>query len=197
MAAAALLASTTIPVVRLLFQRAAFDAADTLGSAEALFFYAFAVPVWTALQVLSRAFYARRDMWTPVVIGTVVTIAAVPLYFALQRGYGLRGVAVASTLALTAYTAALGIRWYRSVEPGRVGAMLEPALRAVPLSLFGGVAAAAAATAVESLLSDGFAATLAAVVAAAVAFGAVFLAAGRLLAPVARGGAVTGPSRDV
>ena len=183
-AAAALLASTTIPVIRLLFQRAAFEPADTLGSAEALFFYAFAMPMWAGLTVLTRAFYARKEMWTPVVVGTIVTIAAVPAYFLLQDGYGLRGVALASTLTLTVYTLALAIRWYRSVEPGRARAMLEPALRAVPIVLAGGVVAALVATGVEDVLGDGFIATLIAVVVAGAAFGAAVLAAGGALSPL-------------
>ncbi len=183
--AAALVAATTVPVVRALFQRGPFDAADTMASAQALFFYSLAVPVWGALQVLTRAFYARREMWTPVVAGTVATLVAVPLYFVLQRGYGLRGVALASTIALTGYTAALAVRWYRTVEPaGRARAAVEPALRAVPLVVAGGLVAALVATGVELALGTGFAATLLAVAAAFAAFGAVALMTGGALGSI-------------
>ena len=153
--ATALIASTTVPVIRLVFQRAAFEASDTVGSAQALFFYAFAIPIWGALTVLTRAFYARRQMWVPVVIGTVATSAAIPLFFWLQRTQGLRGVALASTLALGGYTVALAVRWYRTVEPGRLGATMEPALRAVPLVLSGAVAAALVAFARIDRLQSG------------------------------------------
>ncbi|NIR35461.1 MAG: hypothetical protein GWO22_05395, partial [Actinobacteria bacterium] len=70
MAAAGLLAALTVPVIQALFERNEFTPADTAASAQGLFFYAFAVPIWGGLQVLSRAFYATRDMWTPVAVGT-------------------------------------------------------------------------------------------------------------------------------
>ena len=183
-AAAALLAATTVPVIRALFQRAAFGAGDTVASAQALFFYAFAIPVWGALQVLSRAFYAKRKMWTPVVIGTIATVGAVPLYFALQRTNGLRGVAVASTLALTAYTLALAVQWYRDLEPGRIRRVLDPAARSVPLAVAGGAAATLVAAGVEGALGDGFVATVVAVGLAAAGFGATYLLTGRMLLPL-------------
>ena len=82
------------------------------------------------------------------------------------------------------------------MEPGRVGAMLEPALRSVPLAVAGGAVAALVTVGVENVLSDGFAATLIAVVAAAVAFAATFLLAGRALAPFATRGAANDPSPE-
>ena len=184
--ATALLVSTTTPIIRLLFQRAAFDETDALGSAEALFYYAFAIPIWGGLTILTRAFYARKEMWTPVVVGTTVTLASIPIYFLLQRGYGLRGVALASTLTLSIYTAALAVQWYRSVEPGRARVVLEPALRSVPLVVAGGAVATLVATAAESLLHDGFAATLITVIAAGIAFVATALAVGGALSPLVK-----------
>jgi len=185
--AGALVAATTVPAIRLLFQRAAFDASDTMASAEALFFYAFAIPVWGALQVLTRAFYARRDMWTPVVVGSIASVAAVPLYLLLQRGFGLRGVALASTLALAGYTAALAVRWYATDEARRrARRMLEPTLRAVPLAVAGGVIAALVATGVELAWGTGFLATTVAVVTAVGAFGAAALLAGGALGSIWR-----------
>ena len=91
MTATALVAAMTLPIVRALFERGEFTAASTVGTAEALFFYAFAIPIWGGLQLLNRAFYATREMWTPVVVGTAATIAAVPLYVILQNTFGLRG----------------------------------------------------------------------------------------------------------
>ncbi len=183
--AAAFLAATTIPVVRLLFQRGPFDVSDTMGSARALFFYAFAIPIWGALQILTRAFYARREMWVPVVIGSIATVVAIPLFFVLQRGFGLRGVALASTLSLGGYTAALAVRWYRSVEPpGRASVMLEPTLRAVPLVVIGGIVAALVATGVEASVGVGFVASILVVVAAVATFGVVVLLVGGALGSV-------------
>ncbi|MCP4968344.1 MAG: murein biosynthesis integral membrane protein MurJ [bacterium] len=142
MAATALVAAMTVPIVRALFERGEFTEQSTLGTAEALFFYAFAVPVWGGLQLLNRAFYARREMWTPVVIGTAATIAAIPLYVILQNTFGLRGVALASTIALSIYTGILASVWYGDGDgPGRAALLASQVGRAIPLAILAGFAA--------------------------------------------------------
>jgi peptidoglycan biosynthesis protein MviN/MurJ (putative lipid II flippase) len=107
-----------------------------------LFFYAFAIPIWGALQIITRAFYARRNMWTPVIIGTVATVIAIPVYVVLADSFGLEGVAVASVLTLGGYTAALVITWYSGkAGRSRLVRVLENAGRAVPLAVLGAIAA--------------------------------------------------------
>jgi putative peptidoglycan lipid II flippase len=141
MAATALVAAMTVPIVRTLFERGEFTEQSTLGTAEALFFYALAIPVWGGLQILNRAFYARREMWTPVVVGTAATIAAVPLYVILQNTFGLQGVALASTLALTLYSGILASVWYGDGDgPGRAAVLATQTGRAVPLAVIAGLA---------------------------------------------------------
>ena len=141
MAATALVAAMTVPIVRSLFERGQFTAESTTGTAQALFFYAFAIPVWGGLQILNRAFYARREMWTPVIVGTAATIAAVPLYVILQSTFGLRGVAFASTLVLGIYTAILASVWYGDRDGSRrVRALAAQLGRGVPPAVLGGLA---------------------------------------------------------
>ncbi len=182
MAATALLAAMTQPVVQTLFQRNEFTAADTVATARGLFFYALAIPIWGALQILTRAFYAQRDMWTPVVVGTAATVLAVPLFFVLQASFGLEGVALASTLALGGYTSTLGVLWYRAAATRRgLAAVTEPVMRAVPVVVAGGFAAYAAARGLTSLLGTGWVAAFAASVIGAVAFAAVAFGVGTLL----------------
>ncbi len=140
--AAALVLAMTIPIVRALFERGNFTPDSTIGTAEALFFYAFSIPIWGGLQILNRAFYARKEMWTPVVVGTAATIAAVPLYAILQNTFGLRGVALASTLALGIYTGILAAVWYgEPADAPRLRRVLAEAGRAIPPATVGGFAA--------------------------------------------------------
>jgi len=141
MAATALMAAMTVPIVRALFERGEFTAASTASTAQALFFYAFAIPVWGGLQILNRAFYARREMWTPVIVGTAATVAAVPLYVILQNTFGIRGVALASTLVLGIYTAILASVWYGEGDgPRRVRALATQLGRGIPPAVIGGLA---------------------------------------------------------
>jgi putative peptidoglycan lipid II flippase len=154
MAAAALVAAMTVPVVRALFQRGDFTAANTVGTADALFFYAFAIPVWGGLQILNRAFYARREMWTPVVVGTAATVAAIPLYVIFENVFALRGVALASTVALGIYTGILAAVWYGEADgTARVRRVFSTVGRTVPLVVIGGGAAFAVAAGVDRIVS--------------------------------------------
>ena len=53
------------PLTALLFQRGAFDASATDRVVWALQFFAVGLVAHSALEVVSRLFYAQRDMWTP------------------------------------------------------------------------------------------------------------------------------------
>lgn len=141
-AAAGLLAALALPVVRVLYERFAFDLADSSATAAALFFYALAIPIWGGLQILTRAFYARRSMWTPVIVGTASTALAIPLYFMLADEFGIRGVALASVLSLLLYTTALSLLWYRGADGrDRLRQVLTTAGRAIPPTVLGAGAA--------------------------------------------------------
>ncbi len=151
--AAALMGSMTIPIVRALFERGNFAAASTIGTADAMFFYVFAIPVWGGLQILNRAFYARKEMWTPVVVGTAATIAAIPLYAFLQNTFGIRGVALASTLALAIYVGVLAAVWYSDTDAIRLRILLAETSRVIPLAVIGGFAAYAIALGVDRIIN--------------------------------------------
>jgi putative peptidoglycan lipid II flippase len=150
--AATLIGSMSIPIVRALFQRGNFTAASSVGTADALFFYAFAIPVWGALQILNRAFYARKEMWTPVVVGTAATIVALPLYAFLQNTFGIRGVALASTLALAVYVTVLAGIWYSAIDTIRLRLLLADTSRVIPLAVIGGFAAYAVALGISRVV---------------------------------------------
>ena len=181
--AAALIASLTVPAVRLLFERFQFTAEDTAATAAALFFFAFAITVWGALQVLTRAFYAQRRMWAPVGVGTATTVAAIPLYWALQRSFGLRGVAVASVLALGGYTIVLAVIWYRDpTHRNRLSGVADTAGRSLIPAVAGGFAAFITARLVAGVLGESGAATFIAVVLSVAAFAAAAAGAINLLA---------------
>ncbi len=56
------------PIVSI-FERGEWTAESTQAAAWALSFYALGIAGFTLLEVLSRAFYALEDTWTPVLIG--------------------------------------------------------------------------------------------------------------------------------
>lgn len=106
--------------VLLVFQRGAFAIEDTLRTASALSAFSLGIPFWCAQAIVSRGFFAMKDTWTPTLVGTAAWIVALPAYYLLQQSHGVFGLALASTIGILLYSAALyGILMRRTV--GRPG----------------------------------------------------------------------------
>jgi putative peptidoglycan lipid II flippase len=103
-AAAALIVVPT-PIIQVLFERGAFEAADTAAVASALAAFAFGLPAFVLIKVLLPGFFAREDTRTPMKFAAVsagVNIAgSLSLFFVI----GHVGIAIATSLA--AWTNAL------------------------------------------------------------------------------------------
>jgi putative peptidoglycan lipid II flippase len=174
--AAGLVAAVSVPAIRVLFERGSFTAEDTAAASSALFLYAFGIPVWGALQIITRAFYAKKEMWTPVIVGTALTILAVPLYFVMQSGFGIEGVAITSVITLGVYTTVLMGIWYKPKDARQdLVPMLLGAGRAIPLAVPASLASGAVAWAISTGIqgSPTISALIALVVAGAVYAGVV------------------------
>ncbi|HVR31449.1 MAG TPA: lipid II flippase MurJ [Acidimicrobiia bacterium] len=152
--------------VRLALQYGAFTPTDTAVVASLLAIYASVVPFWVVHQVITRAFYSRRQMWTPVFVGTSVTVFTVPALF-LVAGDGT-GIAAVSAGAVATYAALISLAWYRNSPQAERREMLGFIGRVVTAVLLATAAAVAANT-----MGAPIAGTATAVV--------VFLAAGHLL----------------
>ena len=103
--AAVALAVVPLPIIRVLFERGAFTAADSPPTAWALSAFAWGLPAFVLNKVLSPAYFARSDTRTPMnfaLLNLVVNaLGSVALFEVLQRlGYLPHiGIAIATTLA--------------------------------------------------------------------------------------------------
>jgi putative peptidoglycan lipid II flippase len=139
------------PMVRLLYQYGEFTAADSDLVSRLLVIYAFSIPAWGLHQILSRHFYAKRMMWRVVLIGTVGTLVAIPVWLALYEVMGVEGFALASTLVMTTYAVALLVAWGLDSGWPPVKAMVPSILRGLAAA---GVAVAVAYPLVRALFDD-------------------------------------------
>ncbi len=96
------LALLSQPIVRLLFQRGAFQASDTALMAPILAVYALGLPFLAFTTVTLRGFYALQDMATPVRAALLSFVVNVILSIALMTWFSTVGLALASTLAVVA-----------------------------------------------------------------------------------------------
>ncbi len=113
------------PVTIILFQRGNFDPAATDLVTPALAFYAVGLMGLAALEVISRAFYALGDTWTPVWVGGVQLLIMAALGYwlsmALFPALGLLplgGLALAASLSST--LEAVGLLWLLKRKMGGV-----------------------------------------------------------------------------
>ena len=100
--AAAGLAVLAEPIVRVLFQRGAFDGGDTLALGPVLLTYALGLPFLAWTNIVLRAFYAQKDTKTPVRAAVISLVVNIALSLLLMRPFGTVGLAVAGNLATVA-----------------------------------------------------------------------------------------------
>jgi putative peptidoglycan lipid II flippase len=118
------------PIVRLIFERGAFDAAATEATAVALRFYAAALFAHSATEILARSFYALHDTRTPFFVSTASMLLNLTLCATLVGPMGHGGLALAVSIAGVAEAVALAFllhrvpawrwpwRWNEGAAPG-------------------------------------------------------------------------------
>ncbi|HEY8995617.1 MAG TPA: oligosaccharide flippase family protein, partial [Lacunisphaera sp.] len=96
------LALLSEPVVRLLFQRGAFTASDTVLMTPILAVYALGLPFLAYTSVSLRGFYALKDTRTPVQAAAISFVVNIVLSLVLMRWLSTIGLALAGNLAVVA-----------------------------------------------------------------------------------------------
>ena len=107
------------PIVRLLLERGAFGATESLYTAQALVGYAVGLPAFSATRITAQTFYALGDTRTPVLVGFVSVAANVVFALSLMGPLEHMGLALASSLS--AYVNLLGLAWLLSRRLGGLG----------------------------------------------------------------------------
>ncbi len=141
------------PVVALLYQGGRFGPEQTAGVATLLRIFAWAVPAWIVQQITVRGFYAREDMWRPMLLGTSIALAVIPLYRQLGASFGASGLAAAGSIGMTANAVAtlcllrwlygapdLGVLAASGLRAALAGAVAGGAVLLVPDTGVGGLA---------------------------------------------------------
>jgi len=111
------------PIVGGLFERGAFDHRSTVMTAQALICYALGLGAYAVAKVLTGAFYALRDTWTPVRLAVEAVAVNLLLSLVLMWPLKVSGLALAAAAANTLNA----LRLARGLER-RLGAPLIPAL---------------------------------------------------------------------
>lgn len=103
-----------LPLLDVVFRGGRFHRADTANMALYFAIFSFSLCLWSAQAIYARAFYAAGNTVTPMVAGTVVTVASLPIYWELYRTMGPVGLATASDIGILLQTATLAVLLHRS-----------------------------------------------------------------------------------
>ncbi|CEK32902.1 virulence factor MviN,hypothetical protein,integral membrane protein MviN,MviN-like protein [[Clostridium] sordellii] len=87
------------PVVRILFQRGAFDERSTALTATALVFYSVGMVGVGLRDILGKVFYSLKDTKTPMINGIIAVILNIVLNISLVKVMGHGGLALATSLS--------------------------------------------------------------------------------------------------
>ncbi|HQU83836.1 MAG TPA: murein biosynthesis integral membrane protein MurJ [Pyrinomonadaceae bacterium] len=109
------------PIIRLIYQRGQFDAADTSMTAFALAGYSVGLTGYAAIKVLSPAFYAMSDAKTPMIIALVSIVINALASIGFRElfapfGFGHAGVALATSVVALVNFFALAIIMRRKIK---------------------------------------------------------------------------------
>lgn len=113
MPAAAALFAIPEPIIKVLFERGAFDSAATTATAACLAAFAIGLPSFVLIKVFSPGFFAREDTKTPMtyaIISMAINIAFSLLLFA---NYKHVGIAIATSISGWANAILLGATLYK------------------------------------------------------------------------------------
>ena len=82
-----------------LFERGAFSASDTRATGIALRMFAFGLPAFILIKVLTPAFFARENTKTPMIFAAISAIINLVLGYILFVKFGFKGLAIATSFA--------------------------------------------------------------------------------------------------
>jgi putative peptidoglycan lipid II flippase len=100
-AAAAILVLSE-PMVRLVYERGAFQADDTDVVATALFWFAFSLPFNGLFLLLTRTFFSLQRPWVPTAISGINLGITATAALALYGPFGVGGIVAATVIATAA-----------------------------------------------------------------------------------------------
>jgi putative peptidoglycan lipid II flippase len=109
-----------LPLIDLVYRRGHFLFSDSQTTAIYFFWFSLSLAFWSAQGLYARAFYAAGNTLTPMIASSLITVASLPLYYALYHAFSTVGLAIASDVGIAANTLAVAmlLHW-RKLVPSR------------------------------------------------------------------------------
>jgi putative peptidoglycan lipid II flippase len=104
MPAAAVTLVLSEPLIRLVYERGAFDELSTQQASEALFWFAFSLPFAGVNLLLTRTFFSLQRPWIPTRLAGATLLLNIVVSVALYRPFGIAGIVIGTAVASAAMT---------------------------------------------------------------------------------------------
>ncbi|MGD9736068.1 MAG: murein biosynthesis integral membrane protein MurJ [Solirubrobacterales bacterium] len=121
-AAAAILALSD-PMIRLVYQRGAFDPAETAIVATALFWFAFSLPTNGLYLLQTRTFFSLQRPWQATALAAIDLVVSAVAALALYKPFGVGGIVAGTGIGTSTAVFAQAIilrREFNGLELGRL-----------------------------------------------------------------------------
>jgi putative peptidoglycan lipid II flippase len=105
-----------LPIIRLLFERGAFDSSNTLITSIVLGFFSIGIIGSGLTAILNRAFYSLKDTKTPMINGILAICTNIILSLIFVRLWGINGLALATSLASLVCGSSLFLRIKNKIQ---------------------------------------------------------------------------------
>ncbi len=125
-----------VPIVNLLLEHGRFNHQSTLGTAEALLFYAVGLWAFAGVRIVSQAFYSLQDTRTPVMIAVLAVAVNIMLsvYCVFRTTLGAGGLALATSVAAMLNLGLLTVMLRKKIGRMDGGRILGALIRIIPAS---------------------------------------------------------------
>ncbi len=121
--------SYALPITHFLFGGSRFTPADFTQTSIALQMYSIGLLFWVLQILLARAFYARQKTWLPSLVGTGVSVIAIPIYQTLGGWLSFAGLALSGSVGVTIYCIALGWVLLRDLKEDLSASVIRRSVR--------------------------------------------------------------------
>ena len=129
----------TEPIVKLTFERGAFDSVATQMTSQALVFYTLGLVGMALRTFMERAYYSLQDTKTPMVNGFIAVGLNVVLNFILIGPMEHRGLALATAISTTLTTGYLFYGLRKKIGPLGISTVLRCGAKSLASSVIMGV----------------------------------------------------------
>jgi putative peptidoglycan lipid II flippase len=169
------------PMIRLVYERGEFDAAQTELVATALFWFAFSLPTNGLFLLLTRTFFSLQRPWLPTAIAGSNLIITALASLALYGPFGVGGIVAATAIATAASVVAQSMILRRELDGLELRRLLDSGLRIALASAALAAVSFAVWNALDAALDRSLAAQAISLTAALAAGGLVYLGLSRAL----------------